>query len=122
MKRICLLLFVLFSLTAHAQDTFVQKTTAGQDSVSNSLTAEYNKKLALTGKQELLFKKKLTEFLIEKDKVENSLNGKKKLDVLYKIGQQENGEMRDILTREQYDLYLRIKPSLQPLEKVKMEK
>lgn len=40
------------------------------------------------------------------------------LDKLYILQEQESKDMGDILTRPQLDLYLKIKPDIQPLARV----
>ena len=121
MKSLIIFFMMFTAAIVNAQDTYMQKTSLKQDSIAKNLTATYTDKLALSGKQQLLFQKKVEQFLIEKQKIENDMSGKVKLDALYKIGQEENAEMRDVLTQEQYDLYVRIKPSIQPLEKVNLK-
>ena len=111
-----LLLAFLVAGNLHAQ-----VPTVTQDSIINSLTQNYTEKLVLTGKQEVIFKEKLQTFYLEKEQLRQEMKGKDKLRALYELGKQENGEMRDVLTQEQFDLYLRIKPSLQPLEELSMK-
>lgn len=66
--------------------------------------------LALTGKQELLVRKKLEEFAIKRHDVLNS--GAPKADLTRQIKALEGSklrEMRDILTQPQYNKLLKIK-------------
>ncbi|MGB5943493.1 MAG: hypothetical protein WBG71_11485 [Leeuwenhoekiella sp.] len=114
-----LITMLLLSFNSFAQDTIFQNIDEETEKVADSLTAVYNDKLSLTTKQELLFEKKVTEFLEKKADIEMRMNGKAKLDALYKIGVQESGEMRDILTGPQYDLYLKLKKSIQPVSRVR---
>ncbi|WP_031425614.1 hypothetical protein [Flavimarina sp. Hel_I_48] len=111
-----LLLAFLLAGNLHAQ-----VPTVTQDSIINSLTQNYTEKLVLTGKQEVIFKEKLQTFYLEKEQLRQEMKGEDKLRALYELGKQENGEMRDVLTQEQFDLYLRTKPSLQPLEELSMK-
>lgn len=104
-----------------AGNLHAQVPTVTQDSIINNLTQNYTEKLVLTGKQEVIFKEKLQTFYLEKEQLRQEMKGKDKLKALYELGKQENGEMRDVLTQEQFDLYLKIKPSLQPLEELSMK-
>jgi len=116
-RLVCVLITFAFFGELHAQ---VPSRT--QDSIINSLTQNYTQKLVLTGKQEVIFKEKLQTFFLEKEQLREEMKGKDKLKALYELGKQENGEMRDVLTQEQFDLYLRIKPSMQPLEEIDIKR
>lgn len=115
-KRIYLL--IVFAIFCFGGNIFAQVPTLKQDSIINSLTESYTEKLVLTGKQEVIFKETLQTFFLEKEKLRQEMRGKDKLRALYELGKQEDGEMRNVLTNEQLDLYLRLKPSLQPLEEL----
>jgi len=115
-RRIHFLAF--FAIFCFGGNLFAQVPTVKQDSIINSLTESYTEKLALTGKQEVIFKETLQRFFIDKEQLRQEMRGKNKLRALYELGKQEDGEMRNVLTNEQLDLYLRLKPSLQPLEEL----
>jgi hypothetical protein len=82
------------------------------------LTNEYNKDLALSGEQQVLFQKKVEEFLIRRRKIEKEFTGKEKLEMLTEMQQRETEEMHDILTEPQMVYYKKAKPKLQPLDTV----
>ncbi len=82
---------------------------------ATTLVQDYTDKLILTDQQELMFQQKIGEFLVRKKKINNELFGKEKLEALKEINREENLEMQEILTPEQFDLYVRLKPSIQPL-------
>ncbi len=122
MKNIIIIIsLLLFSLNGLAQDTFFQQSNDRAKNEAFKITNEYNRELALTGEQQLLFQKKVEEFLIRRYKIEAQFSGKEKLDLLLKMQLVETGEMNDILTRPQLAVYKRIKPDIQPLEVVKSE-
>lgn len=105
-------------LSAKAQQGFFTDLNERQEVVVDSLTKIYTSKLVLTGDQEMLFSQKLGEYYLKKQEKRKEMNGVAKLDALNELSMQENGEMRDILTDEQFDLYTRIKASIQPLDVV----
>lgn len=109
---------VVFAVFCFGGNIYAQVPTLKQDSIINSLTESYAEKLVLTGKQEVIFKETVQTFFLEKERLRQEMRGKDKLRALYELGKQEDGEMRNVLTNEQLDLYLRLKPSLQPLEEL----
>ncbi|MAZ28467.1 MAG: hypothetical protein CL868_15490 [Cytophagaceae bacterium] len=122
MKQIVMaLVFITVGcLSAKAQQGILLDLTQEQEVVTDSLAAIYATKLVLTGEQELMFKQKLGEYLVKKKELKKKVEGINKLNALQELSLQENGEMRDILTDEQFDLYTRIKPSIQPLEVIQV--
>ncbi|MAP54963.1 hypothetical protein [Altibacter sp.] len=119
MKKILLVVTLLFSVSAFSQDPFLQKDSDQLEAEADKITEAYNAQLALSSKQELLFKNKVEEFLIRRQKIEMQYNGKEKLDQLVILQQNETAEMGDILTRPQLDRYKKLKPTLQPVAQVK---
>ena len=118
MKKIVSILILLLSISAFSQDPVFQKSYAIAEEEAIKITNSYDLELSLTEKQELIFQQKVEEFLIRKSKIEDGFSGKKKLDLLYQMQQEETAEMNDILTRPQLVVYKKIKPSIQPLETV----
>lgn len=116
MKIIASIFLILFTLQVNAQDPFLQENEESIEKMAKELTETYNKQLALNGKQPLLFQKKVEEFLIRERDIRKQFSGKKMLDLIYKLRQTETGEMANILTRPQLNLYKQIKPSIQPLD------
>ncbi|NND87764.1 MAG: hypothetical protein HKM28_00795 [Flavobacteriaceae bacterium] len=121
MKTIVSILILFFTLTVAAQDPMLQNNDEQLELRADSITERYVSELALGSKQELLFKKKVEEFLIRAEEIKSRFEGKEKLDMLYALSIQETREMGDILTRPQLDLYKKLKPTLQPLAKVNNE-
>ena len=122
MKRLLYITLFLVTTVAFAQDPYLQKSDEELEKIARDLTFEYNKQLALDSKQVPLFEKKVEEFLIREEKIRRSLKGKPMLDAMVKLRLQETGEMANILTQPQLDLYKRVKAELQPLDVVDVEK
>lgn len=118
MKAITYLLVLLFSTSLLAQDPMLQKPNESLDEMAKELTFEYNKHLGLNGEQIGLFEIKVEEFLIRRHKIEKQLDGREKLRALYTLQEQETKEMANVLTRPQMDVYIKVKPDIQPLELV----
>lgn len=122
MKSILILLSLLFTYQLSGQDPLLQETDSALEGVATKITQEYDNHLALDVKQYMLFEKKVEEFLIREKIIHQNFKGKDKLDMLYKLRKAETLEMRNILTRPQFDLYKRIKQQIQPLAKVNTDK
>lgn len=118
MKKLIFILLLLISFTAFSQDPVFQNSNETAEQEAIEITNSYDLKLALTEKQELLFQRKVEEFLIRKYKIESAYKGKQKLDLLFSLQQEETAEMNDILTRPQMDVYKQVRPTIQPLDTV----
>lgn len=121
MKKVLFLLMLSLGVSAYAQDPFLQKSDPEAQEQAIQITDQYNKQLALTGEQTLLFQQKVEEFLIRRNEIENQVEGREKLDLLRKLQNEETAEMQDILTRPQLLVYKKIKSNIQPLEVVNKE-
>ncbi|MCG2419070.1 hypothetical protein K8089_08545 [Aequorivita sp. F47161] len=121
MKNLLGILFLFMSFSAFSQDPFLQKSNPVAEKEAIQLTQKYVPELGLTGEQQSLFQQKVEEFLIRRYKIEAELSGKEKLNLLYKLQQEETAEMNDILTRPQLEVYKKIKPKFQPIETIKTE-
>ncbi|AFL82158.1 hypothetical protein Aeqsu_2707 [Aequorivita sublithincola DSM 14238] len=120
MKKLFTILTLFISITAFSQDPFLQKSNLEAKKEAIKLTDRYNRELALSGDQILLFQQKVEEFLIRRQEIEAAgFTGKLKLDQLYKNQQEETADMQDILTHQQLQVYKQVKPEIQPLEIVK---
>ena len=122
MKTTLYIFLLFFSINVFAQDPMLQKPDMSLDEKAKALTVEYNKQLGLTSDQIGLFDIKVEEFLIRREKIENTLQGKEKLRALYALQEQETVEMQNILTQPQLDVYKRVRTDIQPLDVVKMDK
>ncbi|WP_273017177.1 hypothetical protein [Leeuwenhoekiella blandensis] len=117
-KLILLLTFAVLGLTAQAQIQYIEEKPQYIEKQADSLTKIYTKKLGLTPKQDLLFKSNVADYLIKREEIKKNYKGKKMLDQLYIVSKEESGSMSEVLTEYQFELYEKIKPSIQPLAKV----
>lgn len=117
-KLIIILSFVFLGLTAQAQIQYIEEKPQYIEKQADSLTKIYTKKLGLTPKQDLLFKSNVADYLIKREEIKKNYKGKKMLDQLYIVSKEESGSMSEVLTEYQFELYKKIKPSIQPLAKV----
>ncbi|HBT08174.1 MULTISPECIES: hypothetical protein [Leeuwenhoekiella] len=119
MKKLILILsFAFLGLTAQAQIQYIEEKPQYIEKQADSLTKIYTKKLGLTPKQDLLFKSNVADYLIKREEIKKNYKGKKMLDQLYIVSKEESGSMSEVLTEYQFELYEKIKPSIQPLAKV----
>jgi hypothetical protein len=118
MKRILIILTVLFGFQMHAQDPFLQKDSDAMEAKAKEITQKYDAELGLTAKQAILFQKKVEEFLIRRQNVNNAFTGKERLDQLLILQTNETAEMGNILTQIQLDRYKKFRPIFQPLDRV----
>lgn len=121
MKALLTLSIFFITFSSLAQDPMLQLDSPKQEDLAYQITNMYNEQLALTQKQFILFEKKVEEYLIRRTKIEEKYKGKEKLDLLFELQKSETAEMGDVLTRPQLDLYKKIKPKIQPLDKVKTQ-
>lgn len=119
MKKLILILsFAFLGLTAQAQIQYIEEKPQYIEKQADSLTKIYTKKLGLTPKQDLLFKSNVADYLIKREEIKKNYKGKKMLDQLYIVSKEESGSMSEVLTEYQFELYEKIKLSIQPLAKV----
>ncbi len=118
MKKFLILITLFIGFTAFSQDPYLQKDTDNYEIRADALTETYNAELSLTSKQELLFKKKVEEFLPRYDAIRKKPEGRDKLNRILSLGQEESAEMRNILTQPQFNLYVKMKEKVQPIGKV----
>ncbi len=112
-----------FSFTVSAQTTLgLKPDNPFIESKAKELTKKYNEQLALRAKQYLLFQKKVEEYLYLSEEIKKNYDGKEMLDRLYILEQEEIGAMSNILTQIQWKLYKDIRPNIQPLTRVKVDK
>lgn len=119
-KSIAYLFIFISTLFVRAQDVeskYDARDTFEEEAIE--LTDRYDNRLGLTADQRILFQKKVESFLIRAQEVRDEYNGKLELDELYKLQQEEMGEMNDILTQIQWRRYVEIRPQIQPLARVK---
>ncbi|MAT89534.1 MAG: hypothetical protein CMC35_02475 [Flavobacteriaceae bacterium] len=118
MKKIFLVLLLLTTTGMFAQDPMLQKDNEEMEARAELLTQQYNEELALTPKQQLLFQKKVEEFLIRAESIRMKTEGKNEMDALAELQIQEITEMNNVLTQPQMDLYKKLRPVMQPIGEV----
>jgi hypothetical protein len=115
MKPILIVLSVFLTISISAQDPILQKSEESLEVISQNIAKAYDNQIGLDGKQFILFQKKIEEYLIREEKIHKSYSGKKKLDMITKLRAAETMEMRNILTKPQFELYTKLKPEIQPI-------
>ncbi len=118
MKKILLVLLLLITTGMFAQDPMLQKDNEEMEARAEWLTQQYNEELALTPKQQLLFQKKVEEFLIRAESIRMKTEGKNEMDALAELQIQEITEMNNVLTQPQMDVYKKLRPVMQPIGEV----
>ena len=116
MRKLIIISLLFLSIKGFAQDTFFQESNPELKKEAIRITDEYNRELALSGEEQVLFQKKVEEFLIWRQEIEEEYKGKEKLDFLLQLQQEETADMQDILTHPQLEVYKKIKSQIQPLE------
>jgi hypothetical protein len=121
MKIRITLLFLLLSLTFNHAQQYPPITDGSLkiEAKADSIADAYDRELSMTAKQKALFKLKVEDYLIRRQKIESKYEGRKELTALVELQVQETLDMNDILTRIQMKVYKRIKPEIQPLKMVK---
>lgn len=118
MKKLLLLLFMVFAQLATAQDPYLQGDPSRKiRQQAKDLVRAYQPELVMDATQVLLFEKKVIEFLMREEKIRQlDIPQTEKIHLLTLLREQETAEMIDILTRPQLRHYERIKPRIQPVE------
>jgi hypothetical protein len=75
--------------------------------------------LVLSAKQGLLFRKKVEEFLVREEALKTNGEGGDMLNIVGALRQNKAAEMGDILTRIELEKYKEVRPTIQPLVRVK---
>lgn len=119
MKKILTVIIILFSMNAFSQDTYLQTGDETIEERATTLTDKYSAQLGLRAEQELLFRKKVEEFMLRAQSIKKQYEGREMLNKLVINQQNETAEMGDILTRIQLDKYKEIKSTMQPLKQIK---
>ncbi|HIB47847.1 MAG TPA: hypothetical protein EYO35_06035 [Flavobacteriaceae bacterium] len=119
MKRIITILILLVSTSLMAQDPILQEGREALEERAETITDKYVDALGLRAEQELLFRNKVEEFLIREQKIKEASKGDDMLNKMVALRQNEMAEMADILTRLQLQEYKKVRPTIQPLARVK---
>ncbi|MCB0446353.1 MAG: hypothetical protein KDD03_02375 [Gelidibacter sp.] len=121
MKITALLLFLTLTFSHAQQYPPVTDGSKAIEAKADSISDAYDRELAMTAKQKALFKLKVEDYLIRRQKVESMYDGREELTALVELQAQETLDMNDILTRIQMQVYKKIKPEIQPLKIVKQK-
>lgn len=109
-------LFVILTFTfLYSPDGVSQTLMQGEPSpqmeeAAKQQTEYWEDELSLTAKQMSLMEKKFVEFAIKRERIlQSKMREEVKTRHLFQLEELENREMRDILTKPQYDRYIRLK-------------
>ena len=118
LRIVCISVLMLIGVEAQSQIQYMQVKPVHIEKTADSLTKIYSAKLGMTPKQDLLFKTNVSDYLLLREEVEKKYTGKQKLEELLKASLEESGTMSEVLTENQFELYKKIKPTIQPIDKV----
>lgn len=119
MKKLIVLLVLFVSFSSLGQDTHLQVGSETLQEKAKVITDKYVDVLGLRANQELIFRKKVEEFLIREEEIKATSEGKEMLNKMVALRQNEAAEMGNILTRIQLNRYKEVRPEIQPLARVK---
>lgn len=107
--RLLLLFSIAFFTTSIAVSQTMTQPEASKalEQAAKEQVEYWENELSLTAKQSLLMEDKIIEFVFKKDEViQSDLEAKEKSRRLIELKELENRDMRDILTKPQFDRYL----------------
>jgi hypothetical protein len=119
MKTIHALVLMLFTTLSFAQYPDTIYSSKETRKMAQELTSAYDAQLGLTGRQLPIFQDKIKDYLELSQKAKAKYAGRAELDALTQLAVEESLEMKDILTRIQYNVYKRIRQDIQPIKVVK---
>lgn len=107
-KFILLFGIALLTTTFAAAQTMTQPEPSKElEQAAREQTERWEDELSLTAKQMSLMEEKFIEFAIKKDRVlQSKMREEAKVERLRSLQESENRDMRNILTKPQYDRYL----------------
>jgi len=109
-----LLLFTTIIFSQNYPDTTISNESIRED--AKKITKAYDAQLGLDGTQLPIFEDKVEDYLIKANQVKKDFEGMAELDALTKLMVKESLEMKDLLTRIQYQVYKKIRQDIQPLK------
>lgn len=108
-------LFILCSLALLTSATAVSQTITQPEpsreleAAAREATEKWEEELSLTAKQMSLVEDKFIEFAIKRNRIlQSKMREEVKTRQLIELKRLENRDMRDILTKPQYDRYIRL--------------
>jgi len=122
MKRLLILtLFTLPLLTYCQGYPPIEDSSDNIQEIANNITDQYDEELAMTYKEKELFRTTVEDFLILRKKILDTKTGKAQLNALTNLQAEETLRMKNILRQPQVELYIKLKPRIQPLKIVEKE-
>lgn len=101
------------SATAISQTMMQPEPTQQMEEAAREETAFWENELSLTAEQMSLLEKKFVEFAIKRDRIlQSKMREEVKTRHLYELEELENREVRDIITKPQYERYIMLKKEL----------
>lgn len=99
--------FIIFTTLGSAQDLTQNSADRQMEVAAKNRVEKWENELSLRAKQALLMEKKFVEFDIKREKLMNeNISEEERLDRLKNLKILETREIRDILTKPQFDRYL----------------
>lgn len=112
-------LLLLFSLAIFTSVTAVSQTMTQPEpseeleEAAREMTERWEEELSLSAKQMSLMEDKFIEFAMKRDRVlQSKMREDLKTQHLIELKELENQDMRDILTKPQFDRYLQLQESV----------
>lgn len=109
-------IFIIFAIAfftgvvAYSQGMTQGNPSPELEEVAQEKTDMWARELSLTGEQALLMEKKIIEFAMKRNElIQSKMREEAKTKRLIALQELEFGEMRDILTKPQFERYLAIK-------------
>lgn len=106
-------LLILFSIAfltsalAYSQTRIQPEPSQALEEAAKEQVEYWENELSLTAKQTSLMEAKIIEFVIKKDNIiQSNLEAEEKSRQLIQLKELENKDMRDILTKPQFDRYI----------------
>ncbi len=98
---------LFFTYNGHSQNLLQKEPSTEIRKLAKDRSEMWTKKLALSAKQQDLVEKKIIEFTMKRIEIQNSrLSKEEKINQLLALESMERGDIRDILTKPQYDRYV----------------
>lgn len=95
------------STTAMSQSILQQEASPELEEMAREKAEIWENELSLTSKQTDLMERKIVEFAIKKERIlQSKMREEAKTERLLRLQSLENKDMRDILTKPQYDRYI----------------
>lgn len=118
MKYLAILIILLTTTATYAQYPDTTYANRQERKIAWDITNAYNKELGLDGDQLPIFHQKIQDYLVRSNEIKAAYQGKAELDALTKLRVDQALDMKNLLTRQQYDVYKRISQNIQPVKQV----